>query len=104
MPELQSAAQILARVLPGIPILPKMPLDIVAEQAVKAGRTLDLFTRDAQKRYVTELLRSCGWNQCQAAKLAGVHRNTLHRYIAELGIVLEGAAPTGRKPAQKEGA
>jgi Fis family transcriptional regulator len=44
--------------------------------------------RAFQKRFIVAVLADCGWNQCQAARLLEMHRNTLHRTIKELGLNL----------------
>lgn len=39
--------------------------------------------------YLLEQLRECGWNQCRAAIVLGIHRNTLARQMVECGITDE---------------
>lgn len=42
------------------------------------------FIREAKKRFIAHVLRSCNGNQCRAARELGMHRNTLSRTLAEL--------------------
>lgn len=39
-----------------------------------------------KREYVLEVLAEAKGNQCAAAELAGIHRNTLKRIIVESGI------------------
>lgn len=55
-----------------------------------AGLTLDAFAKLAAKLYITQSLVRHKGNQCHAAKELGVHRNTMHRAIQELGINIYG--------------
>jgi transcriptional regulator of acetoin/glycerol metabolism len=40
----------------------------------------------AETRYLTKLLKDCGWNVKNAAVVAGVNRTHLYRLILSLGI------------------
>jgi len=42
--------------------------------------------KSAEKILISEVLRFCGFNQQKAARILGIHRNTLRRKIKELGI------------------
>ncbi len=42
--------------------------------------------RDFKKRYILEVLARHRGNQCKAAEELGMHRNTLSRTLAELGM------------------
>lgn len=66
--------------------------------AHKAGWPLSALLRDVKREYITQALRAHDWNQSKTAKTLGMHRNTLGRDIAELGIM-----PNGRKPAESAG-
>lgn len=44
------------------------------------------FQRECNKRFIMHVLRACNGNQCRAARELGMHRNTLSRTIAELGL------------------
>ncbi len=39
-----------------------------------------------QKRYLVQVLKAAGWNQCKAARLSGVHRNTINRLMVRYGV------------------
>jgi transcriptional regulator with PAS, ATPase and Fis domain len=60
-----------------------MPLDLKSAQGQLAH---DLFTTGAdlrqakaefERHYIVQMLERCGWNQTEAAKRLGIHRNTL---------------------------
>lgn len=40
----------------------------------------------SKRQYILDLLREAKGNQCKAAEIAQVHRNTLKRFILESGI------------------
>jgi len=48
---------------------------------------------ETEKRLIREILRTTYWNQTEAAKLLGIHRNTLRRKIKHFGIVRDGTTP-----------
>ena len=50
------------------------------------GITFDEAVREFKKRFLLEVLQAHRGNQCKAAKVLKVHRNTLSRMIAELEI------------------
>lgn len=54
--------------------------------------------REFKKRYVSQVLIDSAFNQSRAARVLGMHRNTLSRTIAELEIDLD--ALRLRKPIQ----
>jgi Fis family transcriptional regulator, factor for inversion stimulation protein len=43
-------------------------------------------TREFKKRFIEHVLLQNRLNQCKAARELGMHRNTLRRTIAELGL------------------
>lgn len=62
------------------------PLENVAIEMLDAGMSLDQAERAFRKAFISEvLMRTCG-NQCEAAEIIGIHRNTLGRSIGELEI------------------
>jgi DNA-binding NtrC family response regulator len=42
--------------------------------------------RAFQKGFVVETLKQCRGNQCKAAEQLGMHRNSFHRLMTELGV------------------
>ena len=53
----------------------------------KEGNNLyRLVMESAERILITEVLKKCNFNQVKAAKVLGIHRNTLRRKIRELGI------------------
>ena len=48
---------------------------------------------ETEKRLIREILKTTYWNQTEAAKLLGIHRNTLRRKIKHFGIVRDGTTP-----------
>lgn len=48
--------------------------------------TKDLLT----KEWLAQTLKAAGNNRCVAAECIGVHRNTVHREIKRLGVVIGG--------------
>lgn len=60
-------------------LITQMRLDGVNyEEAVKLFR----------RQFVVQVLKECRLNQCHAATALGLHRNTISRYMDELGIDL----------------
>jgi two-component system nitrogen regulation response regulator GlnG len=55
-------------------------------------RLHDLFVRQVERPLVKVVLEATGGNQIRAAAILGIHRNTLRKKIAELGL-----APKARK-------
>ena len=50
------------------------------------GNLYNVVVKSAEKILISEVLRFCGFNQQKAARILGIHRNTLRRKIKELGI------------------
>jgi Fis family transcriptional regulator len=74
-------------------------VDAVVDGARQGQITYREIVHVVKKRFVTRVLESNGGNQCKAARELGMHRNTMHRTIHELGISLEGIAPYRKQPA-----
>jgi DNA-binding NtrC family response regulator len=58
----------------------------VARQMLAAGLTPLQGARETQKEMIAESLREHHGNICRTARAIGLHRNTLSRKLAELGI------------------
>jgi transcriptional regulator with PAS, ATPase and Fis domain len=57
---------------------------LAASLAIDAGLSLRGFKRLMESEYIREALSRSDGNQCKAAKLAGLHRNTLGRRVQDL--------------------
>ncbi|HEY0795107.1 MAG TPA: helix-turn-helix domain-containing protein [Acidisarcina sp.] len=64
----------------------KRELDSLVTRMHSGGITYEESVREFRKRFILEVLAQHRGNQCKAAKELGMHRNTLSRTIAELGI------------------
>jgi len=64
----------------------KRDLDNAVLQMHAAGVTYDNAVREFKKRFILEVLTRHRGNQCKAADELGMHRNTLSRTLAELGL------------------
>jgi len=72
--------------------LRELPLDIsilggdVIEDIQKAGLSLREARSHFEKQYILNILEKVQWNQSEAARLLGLHRNTLLWKLQRLGI------------------
>ncbi len=41
---------------------------------------------DVEKEHISSVLKQCGWNQVKAARILGIHRNTLRKKITEYSL------------------
>ncbi|GAC1351619.1 MAG: hypothetical protein NVS3B20_15790 [Polyangiales bacterium] len=73
-------------------IAARMPVHLPFKEARVA------WTEQFEKLYLTELLQRTGGNISRAAALAGIHRRSLQRLIASLGLRVAGKAPTDDDP------
>jgi DNA-binding NtrC family response regulator len=61
--------------------------EIDNNDAIKAGSKGLIEARDRfEKMYILSTLRRAGWNQSEAARVLGIHRNTLIKKMAILGL------------------
>ena len=61
----------------------KDQLDGLVSQMVERGILFDEAVGEFEKRFIKRVLDRAEGNQCQAAKVLGIHRNTLSRKIDE---------------------
>ena len=54
--------------------------------------------REFKKRFILTVLQENKGNQCRAARELGMHRNTLSRTIAELGLDIKSLRGVTRRP------
>ena len=66
----------------------KAQLETIVEQMYRTGLRFGEAVHEFQKVFVLTVLRQERGNQCKAAAKLGMHRNTLHRTIANLQIDL----------------
>lgn len=58
-------------------------IDEFAALCIQAGLTAEEIVDGVEKAATKIVLEEAGWNQCKAAKILGMHRNTLHRKLIE---------------------
>ncbi len=64
----------------------KDQLETIIHQMVDKGIRYNVAAQDFEKKYISRVLERSGGNQCLAARLLGIHRNTLSRKIAEYSL------------------
>jgi Fis family transcriptional regulator, factor for inversion stimulation protein len=64
----------------------KDQLQQLVRQMYQSGILYSEAVREFKKRFILDVLRENRGNQCKAARELGMHRNTLSRTIAELGM------------------
>jgi Fis family transcriptional regulator len=81
----------------------KEQLESVVLEMYRAGVRCSDAVREFQTVFILTVLKDQRGNQCKAAKVLGVHRNTLRRTIRELEIDVRPIRETGRRrPAKSE--
>ena len=68
-------------------------------QMYKSGILYNEAVREFKKKFILAVLQENKGNQCKAARQLGMHRNTLSRTIAELGLDIKGLRGVTRRPA-----
>jgi Fis family transcriptional regulator, factor for inversion stimulation protein len=76
----------------------KRELDILVTHMHSSGIRYEDAVREFKKRYLLEVLMANRGNQCKAAEELGMHRNTLSRSMAELGLNLTEVRATLKRP------
>jgi Fis family transcriptional regulator, factor for inversion stimulation protein len=77
-------------------------LDILVTQMHSSGMRYDDAVREFKKQYLREVLVAHRGNQCKAAEELGIHRNTLSRAMAELGLDLAEVRAGLKRPPRSE--
>ncbi|HWE84657.1 MAG TPA: helix-turn-helix domain-containing protein [Terracidiphilus sp.] len=77
-------------------------LDSLVTQMHSSGLRYDEAVREFKKQYLREVLISNRGNQCKAAEELGIHRNTLSRTMAELGLSLAEVRAGLKRPPRSE--
>ena len=77
-------------------------LESLVTQMHSSGVRYDDAVREFKKQYLREVLVSNRGNQCKAADELGIHRNTLSRTMAELGLSLAEVRAGLKRPPRSE--
>ncbi len=77
-------------------------LEGLVTQMHSSGTRYDEAVRDFKKQYLREVLLAHRGNQCKAAEELGIHRNTLSRAMAELGLDLAEVRAGLKRPPRSE--
>ena len=80
----------------------KRELDNLVTQMHSTGVRYDDAVRQFKRQYLLEVLRAHRGNQCKAAEELGMHRNTLSRAMAELGLELAEVRAGLKRPPRSE--
>jgi Fis family transcriptional regulator len=75
-------------------------LDALVRQMLKAGIQFAEAVREFKKKFLLIVLRDLNWNETKAARLLGIHRNTLARTLRELGLDARTLRKAERRPTQ----
>ena len=67
----------------------KLSLDRIVDELVRNGVTLSQARREFERQFIVASIRSNDGNLCRSARHLGVHRNTLHNKVSDLGITEE---------------
>ncbi len=77
-------------------------LDSLVTQMHSSGIRYDDAVREFKRQYLREVLIAHRGNQCKAAEELGMHRNTLSRTMAELGLELAEVRAGLKRPPRSE--
>ena len=77
-------------------------LDSLVTQMHSSGVSYEEAVREFKKQYLREVLLANRGNQCKAAEELGMHRNTLSRTMAELGLQLSDVRASLKRPPRSE--
>lgn len=77
-------------------------LDSLVTQMHSSGISYEQAVREFKKQYLREVLVAHRGNQCKAAEELGMHRNTLSRAMAELGLDLGEVRTELKRPPRSE--
>jgi Fis family transcriptional regulator len=80
----------------------KRELDSLVTQMHSSGIRYEDAVREFKRQYLREVLISNRGNQCKAAEEMGMHRNTLSRAMAELGLNLAEVRASLKRPPRSE--
>jgi Fis family transcriptional regulator len=77
-------------------------LDSLVTQMHSSGIRYEDAVRDFKRQFLREVLVNHRGNQCKAAEELGMHRNTLSRTMAELGLDLAEVRAGLKRPPRSE--
>ncbi len=77
-------------------------LDSLVTQMHSSGISYEDAVHDFKRQYLREVLIAHRGNQCKAAEELGMHRNTLSRTMAELGLELAEVRAGLKRPPRSE--
>ena len=77
-------------------------LDSLVTQMHSSGIPYEEAVREFKRQYLREVLVAHRGNQCKAAEELGMHRNTLSRAMAELGLDLSEVRTELKRPVRSE--
>jgi DNA-binding NtrC family response regulator len=80
----------------------KRELDSLVTQMHSSGIRYENAVNEFKKQFLREVLVKHRGNQCKAAEELGMHRNTLSRAMAELGLSLSEVRATLKRPPRSE--
>ena len=80
----------------------KRELESLVTQMHSSGIPYEEAVREFKKQYLREVLVAHRGNQCKAAEELGMHRNTLSRAMAELGLELAEVRTGLKRPPRSE--
>ncbi len=76
----------------------KDQLEALVLQMDKSNITYSEGVCEFKKKFILTVLQDCKGNQCKAARLLGMHRNTLSRTITELKLNVKELRRGTRRP------
>ncbi len=77
-------------------------LDSLVTQMHSSGVRYEEAVREFKRQYLREVLIAHRGNQCKAAEELGMHRNTLSRTMADLGLDLADVRAGLKRPPRSE--
>ncbi len=80
----------------------KEQLESLVLQMVRSGIRYGEAVREFKKAFLTKVLVENRGNQCQAAKVLGMHRNSLGRTLADLKMDPRALRTQSRRPPRGE--
>lgn len=80
----------------------KRELESLVTQMHSSGVRYEDAVREFKRQYLREVLIAHRGNQCKAAEELGMHRNTLSRAMAELGLSLAEVRASLKRPPRSE--